>query len=824
MNRSSEKRFAGPVFIVAGRCAAAKGGILDRGTSSVEPRVPAGGRACGTGGRAQEVRGFRLRRVGPARFLSLCLCGFVAFVGSVRAGEVAAREKLADQIIAFLKVERPEDATFMALLNALPGLVGPRHFPDLKALFESPISSQLDMFRHGYGYSFKPPLIRAIGATKATEAVPFLVDLIKLGEGVQYLREAAQALHALGADAQATTALEKLLPLVQNEYTKRQILDALTLLGDDSDETIKAIRSLPDRWSRMELLNRLRSAKAVPALIELFDDRNMQPQSIDASLRKLTLEDSLSGKAAWAEWWEKNKASFCVLGTSEQDVPKLVELMFAAGRQRDGYLRQEVTERLKKWPKAAIVALLPLIGSKEPELPATVADLLLREFGDDGRAAFAEYILSGKPLAESAARFAGPALANRVQTLDQVKALLGRADLGEEVKASLLDAIAAERQTPEYIEFYSAKIPQLSPDQRWRLFASLYRGRSLAGIQMLFNLASGQDAEMSRTVVQSAPPGWARTADAQKFCADTLSKPNLTDGQVIFLLRGLYRQAVSPEVQAIAIKFVGAEKTEIREAAIGVFEEGVPAALLGPIKEAALKETDAGIKGRLVDAVARARTKEALDVLAAFLTSGDEGLQNGAANALRNFEGTEWNALAVRLAIENVGNLPGPAQAVMMEWLLRTSPKEAAAKVLQLIAAKPDALSPGIVWAFGSVDDKDSLAKLKDWVKEPDAEIRLAAAAALVKRGDTAGADELRKALRAEEDIRFRLEALRFLENHPDRKFVPYLIERLTAEKVEELRKKVLRVLTVTAGQSVGQGAEEWKKWYEAQEKETRVP
>ena len=397
----------------------------------------------------------------------------------VAAGEPAGREKLADEIIAFIKTGKPDQSTLTVLTPALPALVSQRHFPELKAILESrdlPVSPAI-----------KNDLIGAIAATRAPEAANTLLDLLKNG---QYLCEASETLSALGANAAAADELKKLLPQIPRQDPRRwAILDSLRGLGDDSDDMLKEVLAIPDRRAKDEFLPRIRSPKVIPILLAQYDEKDADAGRLDTALRTLTLEESQSGKAQWQAWWEKNNATFQVLGNSEQDVPKLVKRYVKA---QQTYLQSEIMRRLKKWPAAATASLLPLLGSNEGDQARRAAQLLMNACGDTGSQAFADYVTSGKPLTRGSGLVAGPLLIQQAQTPQQVADILAKPGLPESAKAAFIYSVASSRQSTEYLELYKSLIPKVAVSQKgWKWNEGLSvlmvreRGRLGAGLHQL---------------------------------------------------------------------------------------------------------------------------------------------------------------------------------------------------------------------------------------------------------------------------------------------------------------------------------------------------
>lgn len=722
----------------------------------------------------------------------------VALSSATFAGESSARHKLADEVIRFLESQEVSVQTARMLTGALPDLVGQDHFPNLLSMLSRPVGARDETARKN--------IIRAIAATRHQEAIDVLVDL--LGDWTA-IRTTAQSLHDLDGAATGIQKLRGRLSYVSHEHRRQLILESLVDLGDDSQETIGSISGLRSNASRYRLYSQIRSRRVVPLLIDMFGSSGVSSADVNRALRELTLEESLAGKEQWEKWWGQEEDTFRILGSSAEDVPSLLARFF---NSKDRYIHGEIKQRLESSEATAIEGLLTYLESEEGHR-ASIAARLLRDLGDKGKMALAEHILAGKSVPQGAGPSVAAALVTRVQTLEQVAAILAMSTLSDRIKGQFVCSMARDRQSAEYLEFYETQIPRLSPGLRAQIFTGLLEGRTAEGATLVLRAGASADPQLRAAAAEASSPGWGLDPVTAKFCAAALQEPDLTEEQTVFLLRGLSRQGMSPHAQAIALKLLSSENPHIRENAACTIEGGgLSPETIAKVRELIPEETNYRARQTLIRALGKTHTGEALEALSALLKAEDQTIQSTAASALMSFEHTSLEGRAGQVALDSVLRVKnGPAVSLLM-WLSRVAPQDAALKFRERVENNPELVSTYLIFLFQKMDRIRSIPLLKSLLSNKNPRVRLGAAASLLLLDDDGGMAEYRKALESE-DRTLRRDAVQKARLVRSDGVVRMLIERLSVEDDGQLKRSIHQTLRAVTGQDFGPEPEKWRKW-----------
>ena len=723
---------------------------------------------------------------------------------AVSAEEPTAHERLADQIIAFLKHEKAEGSTKRMLAGALPGLVTEKHLPDLELLL-SQVGAERRITRQG--------LTQAIAASNAPKAGEALLRLVDLRED---LRLVTQCLRDVGAAAPAIKELHRLLPQASDERQTSMIVGALLTLDDDSELTRNAIASVQDVRTRASLYARMRSAAVVPPLIALLDDpaaRSYSRTILDA-LARLTLQTSPKSKAQWQAWWEASKDDFRLLGAAEEDVPALIEMLLDGKHSR---LQSELSERLRRWPAATIQGLLPYLASENYQAGARAALLLWGSLGQAGKAALADYVLAGKPVQRAATENAGAALAARAQTIEQVAEFLERPDIPEPVKCSFIGTVARERQSSKDLDFYRARMPSLSSPLRVRLLKGILQAGNLEAVKLAFDAVESGDSHVCSVAYSAAMSRRFTDPAVLDFCLRTLQEPDVSERRIGLLLRVVASYGTKPEVQALAMKFVESDSRVAKEGAINLLRRTALPENVAAIAALAVREPNRYLRGQLVNCLYSVRTEEGLAALETVAELDDPSVRSAVASALLGFNRGDLRPRVIQLALKVLPTTRGYTARQLLSWLGRAAPRELAPRLIEQLEANPEMLASDAIAAFQYAEREEAGPRLKQSLTHADPHVRFGAAVSLLLLGDRAGAEEYRKAL-SSEDLGIRRAAVDRSRALRHKALAPYLIERLAKERDPHLKGLLVSALRSATGRAFGRDLAKWQEWLASQD------
>lgn len=722
----------------------------------------------------------------------------LAFVtGLALAGDNPLTDRLADDALAALSSGGVEPELASSLARLLPKVVSRRHLPRLIALLEAPTSRP-----------YKGELVRAIAATGAPEAKATLLELLS---EPSLTREAALALRNLGAAADAVSRLRSLAKNEPSAEHVRRLARILADLGDDSDETLGLIRSTIPRAEQVDLLSRIRSPKVIPLLIEAFDWKETTIFKVDRELQKLTLAADCSGKEAWQKWWAENGATFRLLGTRQEDVSRLVDLLLS---ERDPNLSEEILRRLGPYKEKALALLTAELSAPDVSRALAALAILSEKTGDAGRAALAGAILRGKPFNPSISDELAPKLAAHFRTAGELSGFLSNPQLPDDLKGAVLEEVIRASNL-DFVQVLAESLAKAAPPVRSRLLAALALAREEKFFDLFLRAAKPDDPDVQALLAAKTK----RPKLNQRLCIKYLAKGGLERDRALLLLRGLSGAASVGEAREAVLGYLASPDEALRRAALEAIASCLDAGGVEVLAAQIPREPSSALAAKMLAAAAETRSDRALEVVANALKSSNRAVQSAAARSLAPFGGTPLQDKAAALALEYLDSVPEDARDDLIAFALRTVREPTRAKLRALLAREGGA-SPGVILGLAALDDTASVERIKLLHSDRDAALRTAIVVALAHLGDRDGEKSWTGLLGAPgADLRLALDYAVKLESM---RLVPGLIDRLAVEKDAGRKREIVRALSKITGQGFPADAAQWRKWFESRKPEKK--
>lgn len=723
---------------------------------------------------------------------------WIVLVGLGVGAETPAPEKLADEIISYLRTRVEYDQPSINLLRALPRLVTEKHFQKLVELLSTPVEGgrRWEVTRH---------LTLAIARTRAPEARDYLLNLLPQRE-MSYA--VVDALVSVGQRDVVVGKLKSLLQEVSPPLPREDILNMLSRLGDDSDLTLRYIDQMEPR-RQVDYLSRLHSSRSVERLIKLLREPKVNKRNVMRALSRITLLSTKTTPQDWEEWWQKDGRNFVVPGSSPEDIPRLLKVM---NMQEYRPFRWEIEQRLRHLAGQALPQMIALMRQSSDELAYYIGARLISMNTPERRKALIEYARGMQKVPSSLIHTISLAIARDVESPPELQKTLDDDSLPSEVKNDLLALFIPRRNTTDYLQLYRNYLTRLKSEEKVNLLTVLIESNATEAVKLAFEFAGKLEKNSLEKLQYKLQAGWARRGEARAICVQLLKSSALSPYLLRISLKGLQGRELTEQQRKTVISLFNSSNEEVRLQAISFARDFLLPGDFQYVRELLQKEKERWVVNSVVGGLLRVVNEDTIELLLTLLKSANDIVASSSAIMLTNFERESIKDRTVAELLARVDNLNPSVLSPVLAWCLRMAPDRAVEAVLR-VGRRPGVVRYGLLLQLGKAGNQNSLPLLKKFLSSKDTNLRCASALSLLHLGVIAGEEEFGKVLASGRDSEI-MTALYLARQSGFKEAVPLIIDLLEKTKAPALRDYALGTLKELTGQRLPADAQAWRSWY----------